>query len=63
MLHLLAESNGASTLHLAKLSFDIAYPACERRLAPLRGVCRLFGGVCASVELDYMSDMTYITLR
>ena len=24
---------GGSTLHLAKLSFNLAYPACERRFA------------------------------
>jgi hypothetical protein len=30
---LAAGRNGASTLHLAKLSFNIAYPECERRFA------------------------------
>jgi len=37
MLHLLAASNGASTLHLANLSFNIAYPACERSPAEVSG--------------------------
>ena len=27
------KTNGASTFHLAKLCFNIAYPACERRVA------------------------------
>jgi len=33
MIYFVAASNGASTFHLANLSFNIAYPVCERRFA------------------------------